>query len=74
MKRRIVPPAKRENKLQSIIDYLVDTGMTDFQVNMFIHTNLPALGEFGTIAECARDGKWDDAWRVTELYMSGDLD
>lgn len=73
MKRQVIPPSKKENTLQSIIDYLADNGMTDFQVNMFIHTNIPALGEYKNIVDCAREEKWDDAWGAAELYMSGDM-
>ncbi len=73
MKKKIVGPKEHEESLQAIINYLVDNGMSDFQANMLIHTNMPALGEDTNLMDCARQGRWSEAWAATELYMSGDL-
>jgi hypothetical protein len=64
---------KRVNSLQAIIDYLSTNGLSDFDINILIHTNLPALGERRTIVDCTRNNEWDDAWNVVELYIAGDL-
>lgn len=73
MKKNIKKPDSREEDLQAIIDFLVDNGVSDFSVNMLIHTNMPALGDDRSIMSCARNGEWNDAWNVAELYVSGDL-
>lgn len=62
----------REHKLQAIVDYLVDNGVSDFQVNILIHTNMPALN-LKNIVDCVREDRWDDAWSAAELYISGDM-
>lgn len=73
MKKKIIDPKGHEESLQAIIDYLVDNGLSDFQVNMLIHTNMPSLGETRNIMDCVREGNWGEAWAAAELYMSGDL-
>ena len=71
--KKIVKQPQKEQSLQAIINYLVDNGLADFDANQFIHVNLPALGEYKNIVDCVREGKWDEAWSVTELYVAGDL-
>lgn len=72
MKKEIKPPIVEEDKLQAIIDFLVDNGMSEFQVNMFIHTNIPALGGDTTIMNCVQEGRWGEAWSVAKAYIDGD--
>lgn len=72
MKREVIPPAKKENKLQSIIDFLIDNGLSEFMADQFIHTNIPALGGDRNIVDCAQEDNWEDAWRVAEQYINGD--
>lgn len=73
MKKNIKEPQGRPHDLQAIIDYLVDNGVSDFQVNMLIHTNMPALGGYASIQSATRDGRWAEAWNAAELYISGDM-
>lgn len=63
----------RTNTVQALIDYLVDNGLTDFDTNILIHTNLPALGGDRSILRAAQEGNWDEAWGAAELYISGDM-
>lgn len=72
MKKVIVPPAIKENTLQAIIDYLVDNGMPEFGANIFIHTNLPVLGDNVSLLNCIQDNRWDEAWTVAQAYIAGD--
>lgn len=71
--KREIKPSERSESLQAIVNYLVDNGMSNFDAQQFIHTNLPALGEYRNIVDTIRDGKWDEAWSVAELYISGDV-
>jgi len=64
---------ERKKTLQAIIDYLVDNGVSEFNANMFIHTNLVMLGEYRNIVDEVQDGNWDKAWDAAELYISGDM-
>ena len=66
------PPKTKEESLQAIIDYLIDSGMTPPDVNQFIHVNIPALGGDRSIVNCAQENNWYDAWRVAEAYIAGD--
>lgn len=63
----------KENNVQSVIDYLIDNGVSDFNTNLLIHLDIPALGEFRNIMDAARDGDWDLIWNVVQLYIDGDL-
>ena len=73
MKKNIKQPETHPHDLQAIIDYLVDNGVSDFQVNMLIHTNMPVLGESRNLIDATREGRWADAWRAAELYISGEI-
>ena len=64
---------EKENTLQSIIDFLLDNGVSEFNANILIHTNIPALGDTRNLIDTARDGEWDLAWNVVQLYIDGDL-
>lgn len=66
---------KKVNTLQSVIDFLVDHGTSDFSANMFIHTNILALDGAGNtnIVDAAQNGDWDTIWAVIQLYVDGDL-
>jgi len=72
MKRKIKDPNGHEESLQAIIDYFVDNGMSDFQANILIHTNMPVL-DLRNIMDCVRENNWNEAWAAAELYMSGDM-
>jgi hypothetical protein len=71
-KRESVLPAVQGNSLQAIIDFLVDNGMSEFDIDRFIHLNLPALGGYTNIMDCVREDRWEDAWRVSKQYIDGD--
>lgn len=74
MKRKeAVFPAVKENNLQAIIAFLVDNGMSEFDIDRFIHINLPALGGYTNIVDCVREDRWEDAWRVSKQYIDGDF-
>ena len=72
MKKQITE-AKRENNLQAVINYLADNGVGDFNANILLHTNMPALGGHRNMMDEVRDGNWDQVWNVAELYISGDM-
>jgi hypothetical protein len=72
MKKETTEPS-REKKLQALIDYLVDNGVSDFNANILIHTNMPSFGGYRNMMDEIRDGNWDDVWNVAELYIQGDL-
>lgn len=65
--------ANRTERLQDVVDYLTNNGVTEFNADIFIRTNLPALGGYRSITDEARDGKWDKVWDMAELYVSGDM-
>jgi predicted aldo/keto reductase-like oxidoreductase len=65
--------AKRQESLQAIIDYLIENGVTEFNTNTLIHTNLSMLGVYRSINDEVRDKHWDKAWDAVELYVSGDM-
>lgn len=71
--KKVIKEAKRENSLQAVVNYLIDNGLTEFDTNILIHTNLPALGGERSILRCIQDEEWDDAWSAAELYISGDM-
>lgn len=73
MKKNINEPNSRPQDLQAVIDYLVDNGVSDFQVNLLIHTNMPVLGEYSNMVGAARDGRWAEVWNAAELYISGEV-
>lgn len=72
MKKQFSKPS-REETLQSLINYLTDNGVSDFNANILIHTNMEALGGNRSMLDEVRDGKWETVWNVAELYISGDL-
>jgi len=72
MKKQFTKPS-REETLQSLINYLTDNGVSDFNANILIHTNMEALGGNRSMLDEVRDGKWETVWNVAELYISGDL-
>jgi len=63
----------REPKLQAVIDYLIENGVSEFNADMLLSTNLPALGGYRTMRNEAQDGNWDKVWDMAELYISGDM-
>ena len=73
MKQKVELPEKKENSLQAIIDFLIDNGLSEFDTNIFIHTDLVQFGGYRNMVDVARDGDWEIAWTVAELYMNGDL-
>ena len=72
MKKQFSKPS-REETLQSLINYLTDNGVSDFNANILIHTNMEALGGNRSMLDEVRDGKWETVWNVAELYISGDM-
>lgn len=72
MKKQITE-SKREENLQAVIDYLIDNGVTEFNTDIFLHTNLESLGGYRSLMDEMRDGKWDSVWNIVELYVSGDM-
>lgn len=71
--KRQVTEASREPKLQAVIDYLVDNGVSEFNANILLHTNMPYLGGDRNLMNEVRDGDWDKVWNAVELYVSGDM-
>lgn len=65
--------ANREPRLQAVIDYLVDNGVSEINTDILLHTNMPALGGYRSIMNEVRDGNWDKVWDTVELYISGDM-
>lgn len=72
MKREVKEPVNKRNTLQSLIDFLVENGMTQFSANQFVHINIPAIGGDKNIMNLIQEGNWDDAWGVAESYIRGD--
>ncbi len=72
MKRKITPH-KREESVQAVIDYCIDNGLTEFDTNILIHTNLPYLGGYRTLLMEMQEGNWDKVWDYLDLYFAGDL-
>lgn len=70
--KKEVKKASKEEKLQSLIDYFIDNDISEFNTEILIHTNIQALGDKSFI-DATRNGEWDLAWNVAELYVSGDL-
>ena len=73
MKQRIELSEKRENNLQSVINFLIDNGTSEFDTNILIHTDLIQFGGYRNMVGVARDGDWDLLWNVAQLYVNGDL-
>ncbi len=65
--------ANREPRLQAVIDYLVDNGVSEINTDILLHTNMPVLGGYRSIMNEVRDGNWDKVWDTVELYISGDM-
>lgn len=64
----------RKNTVQSVIDYLIDNGVSETNTNILIHVNHPAMGsEDMNIMKAAQEGKWDTIWNFVQLYIDGDL-
>jgi beta-lactamase superfamily II metal-dependent hydrolase len=72
MKKETTTPS-REESLQALINYLTDNGVTDFNANILIHTNMEAFGGHRNMLDEIRDENWDLVWNVAELYIQGDL-
>lgn len=62
----------RENTLQSVIDFLIDSGLSDYNVNTLIHVNMPVLKDTNIVAAAAED-RWGEIWNAVQLYIDGDL-
>lgn len=71
MKKKTTEPSREQN-LQSLVNYLGDNGVSDFNIEILIHTNMDALDDRNMLDKI-RDGKWDQVWNVAELYIQGDL-
>lgn len=71
--KRIDVPETRENSLQGVIDFLIDNGLSEFNTNSLIHTDLVQFGGYRNMVDVARDGEWDLLWNVATMYINGDL-
>lgn len=66
--------SKRIDTVQSVIDYLIDHGVSEYNTTLLLHTNHAGLGDENTsILSAAQQGKWDAIWNFVELYVNGDL-
>jgi len=70
--KEVLQPALRKNTVPALIEHMIANGMSDFAANQFVHTNIPALGEYRNIIDVVREGNWDEAWNVVDAYLRGD--
>lgn len=64
----------RKNTIQSVIDYLIDNGVSPMNADIILHLNHPAMGnEDMNIMRAAQENNWDAIWNFVDLYVSGDL-
>ncbi len=54
--------------LDSVVDYLVDNGMDEGEVNHFLHQK---LFKNKSIMEYVKDKRWPDVWHSVIAYVSG---
>lgn len=73
MKREIFARTTTKDTVQSMVDHLVDNGMSNFSANQFIHVNLPALGNYRSLLDCMNDGEWETAWNTVDMFLRGDF-
>lgn len=71
MKRQIKAPVKQDNKIESIVEHLIENGFSEFGANQFIHINVPALND-RSILRAVTEGDYLDAWGFVESYLVGD--
>ena len=72
MKKDTTEPSREQN-IQSLVNYLTDNGVSDFNANILIHTNMEAFGGYRSMMDEIRDGNWESVWNIAELYVQGDL-
>lgn len=57
-----------KHTLDAIVDYLVENGMDENEVNYFLHQK---IFNRRSVMEFIKNSEWDLAWTAVTAYMTG---
>jgi hypothetical protein len=60
----------RKNTLLTLVDYLVDNGVDEGEVNHLLHRK---IFNSKSLMEYIQSDDWESVWRFAESYTSGDF-
>lgn len=74
MKRQLRWNTQKNDSVKAMLEHLQDNGMTEQSAEMFIHVNLPALGDYKSLLDVMNAQEWEKAWNVVDMFLKGDFD